>query len=223
MPTIEAPVKIETPSGGGSFGGEGIFKGFGGGGGEGRWESGRWSVPAHTYQTGMWMGLAGIVMLFSAFTSALVVRKGLSNDWVQTTLPHLLYANTLILLVSSVTLEFSRKSLTVGQGKRFTVWLYLTVALGLAFVAGQFLAWRELAEQGVFLSTNPSSSFFYLLTAAHGLHLLGGILALAYVAAKAPRIAAGLKKRTAVDVTATYWHFMDGLWIYILILFIVRL
>jgi cytochrome c oxidase subunit III len=223
MPTIEAPVKIETPTGGGSFGGEGIFKGFGGGSGEGRWESGHWRVPARTYQTGMWMGLAGIVMLFSAFTSALVVRKGLAHDWVQTTLPQILYANTLVLLASSVTLEFSRKSLTAGQGKRFTLWLYLTVGLGLAFVAGQFLAWRELAEHGVFLSTNPSSSFFYLLTAAHGLHLLGGILALAYAAAKAPSIAAGVKRRTTVDVTATYWHFMDGLWIYILILFIVRL
>ncbi len=222
MPTIEAPVKIERPTGGGSFGGEGVFKGYGGGG-EGRWESGRWNVPSRTYQTGMWMAMAGIVMLFAAFTSALVVRKGLANDWVRTELPHILYVNTVILIASSITLEISRKALTAGLGKRFTAWLYLTVGLGVAFVAGQFLAWRELAEHGVFLSTNPSSSFFYLLTAAHGLHLLGGILALAYAAAKAPSIAAGLKKRTAVDVTATYWHFMDGLWIYILILFIVRL
>jgi cytochrome c oxidase subunit III len=220
MPTIEAPVKIETPSAGGSFGGEDIFKGFGG---DGRRGSGPWRVPSHTYQTGMWMGMAGIVMLFAAFTSAMVVRKGLSNDWTRTTLPSVLYFNTLVLLLSSVTLEFSRRSLTVGLGKRFTAWLYATVALGLVFVAGQFLAWRELAERGVFLSTNPSSSFFYLLTAAHGLHLLGGIVALAYAAAKAPSIAAGLKRRTAVDVTATYWHFMDGLWIYILILFIARL
>lgn len=222
MPTIEAPVKIETPTEGGSFGGDGIFKGFGGGG-EGRWKSGHWRVPSRTYQTGMWMGMAGIVMLFAAFTSAMVVRKGLSDDWSRTILPNVLYANTLVLLLSSVTLEFSRKSLSAGLHRRFTMWLYATVALGLAFVAGQFLAWRELAERGVFLSSNPSSSFFYLLTAAHGLHLLGGLIALAYATAKAPRIAAGLKRRTAVDVTATYWHFMDGLWIYILILFIVRL
>lgn len=223
MPTLEAPTKPETPTAGDTFGGNGSFKGFGGSGGEGRWEGGRWSVPAHTYQTGMWMALAGIVMLFAAFTSAMVVRKGLSNDWLRTSLPRILYANTLILIASSVTLEFSRRSLAGGLGKKFALWLYATVALGLVFVAGQFTAWRELAERGVFLSTNPSSSFFYLLTGAHGLHLLGGILALGYLAAKASSIAAGRKKRTAVDVTALYWHFMDGLWIYILILLSVRL
>jgi cytochrome c oxidase subunit III len=197
--------------------------GFGGPGGEGWGDAGHWSVPAHTYQTGMLMALAGIVMLFAAFTSAMVVRKGLSTDWARTVLPQILYLNTAVLIASSVTLELSRRALTDGRPERFTLWLYTTVALGLAFVAGQFAAWRQLAERGVFLSTNPSSSFFYLLTGAHGLHLLGGIVALAYLAAKAPSIAEGRKKRTAVDVTALYWHFMDGLWIYILILFSVRL
>jgi cytochrome c oxidase subunit III len=223
MSTVETPVKPETPSGGDTPGGNGSFWDFGGPGGRGRWEAGGWTVPSHTYQTGMLMALAGILMLFAAFTSAMVVRKGLSNDWVRTTLPHILYWNTLVLVASSVTLELSRRALSERRGGSFSLWLYTTVGLGLAFVAGQFLAWRELAERGVFLSTNPSSSFFYLLTGAHGLHLLGGIIALGYVAAKAPRIAAGRKRRTAVDVTAIYWHFMDGLWIYILILFSVRL
>jgi cytochrome c oxidase subunit III len=223
MSTVEIPTKPEAPAGGDTFGGDGSIRSFGGPGGEGWGDAGHWTVPAHTYQTGMLMALAGITMLFAAFTSAMVVRKGLSNDWVRTTLPHILYANTLILLASSVTLEFSRRALSEGRAERFTLWLYTTVALGLAFVAGQFTAWRELAERGVFLSTNPSSSFFYLLTGAHGLHLLGGVVALGYAAAKASSIAAGRKKRTAVDVTALYWHFMDGLWIYILILFSVRL
>jgi cytochrome c oxidase subunit 3 len=192
-------------------------------GGQARREGGAWSVPAHTYQTGMLMALAGIVMLFAAITSSMVVRKGLADDWVRTTLPHILYLNTLVLIASSVTLEFSRQALSQGHGKRFAIWLYITVALGLGFLAGQLVAWRELAHRGVFLSTNPSGAFFYLLTGAHGLHLLGGIIALGYGATKAPSIAAGRKKRTAVDVAALYWHFMDGLWIYILILFLVRL
>jgi cytochrome c oxidase subunit 3 len=80
-----------------------------------------------------------------------------------------------------------------------------------------------LAARGVYLATNPSSSFFYLLTAAHGLHLLGGIVALFYVSLQARRIALAAKKRTAVDVTAIYWHFMDGLWIYVLALMMMRL
>ncbi len=219
MPTVETPIKPEAPAGGDTFGGGGFFKGFGGSNGG----SAAWSVPAHTYQTGMWMALAAIIMVFAAFTSAMVVRKGLSNDWVATALPRILYMNTAMLLASSVTLEISRRSLTSGMGRRFALLLYATVALGLAFVGGQLMAWRELGERGVYLATNPSSSFFYLLTATHGVHLLGGIVALAYVALKARSIALGQKKRTAVDVAALYWHFMDGLWIYILILFSVRL
>ena len=220
MPTIEAPVKPESPAGG-TYGGGDFFKGFGGPGGNGG--AGAWSVPSHTYQVGMLMAIAAIVMLFAAFTSAMVVRKGLSTDWVPTALPSILYLNTVILIASSAALELSRRSLAQGLGSRFALWLYATVGLGAAFVAGQLLAWRELGARGVYLSTNPSSSFFYLLTATHGIHLLGGIVALAYVAARAKTIARGEKKRTAVDVTALYWHFMDGLWIYILILFSVRL
>jgi cytochrome c oxidase subunit 3 len=95
--------------------------------------------------------------------------------------------------------------------------------LGLMFLGGQFIAWTQLAAHGVFLATNPSSSFFYLLTGAHALHLLGGIAALFYLVYRAPQLASGLKKPVAVDVTAIYWHFMDGLWIYLLLLLTVRL
>lgn len=224
MPTVETPTKPGPPAGADTRGRGGSgFSGFGGPGGDGWDRSGGWSVPAHAYRVGMWMALAGIVMLFAAFTSAMVVRKGLSTDWIHTNLPHILYLNTLVLLASSATFEISRWSLARGLGERFAAWLYATMALGVAFVAGQLMAWRELAQRGVYLSTNPSSSFFYLITAAHGLHLLGGIVALGYLAFKARDIARGVKKRTAVDVTALYWHFMDGLWVYLLILFSVRL
>jgi cytochrome c oxidase subunit 3 len=170
----------------------------------------------------MWMGIAGIVMIFAAFTSALVVRRGLSTDWVPTALPHILFLNTVVLVFSSLTLELSRRSLCARRGSEFARWLYLTVALGLAFVGGQLEAWKELASRGVYLATNPSSSFFYLLTAAHGIHLLGGIVALLVLGFRARKLAATPKKRVAVEVTSIYWHFMDGLWIYLLILLMVR-
>jgi cytochrome c oxidase subunit III len=180
-------------------------------------------VPARTYRTGMWMALVAIVMLFAAFTSAMIVRKGASSDWAAIALPRILYFNTLILLGSSVAFEFSRRALSAGKGRDFKLWLNVTTILGVMFIGGQLIAWRELAMHGVYLSTNPSSSFFYLLTAAHGLHLLGGVGALFYLVLRAPRLASGLKKRVAVDVTAIYWHFMDGLWIYLLLLLTVRL
>ena len=197
--------------------------GFGGPGGEGGWESDFGYVPARAYRTGIWIGLSAIVMLFAAFTSALVVRKGISNDWIHTELPGILWLNTAVLLASSVTLEISRRSLAAGFVSRFARWLYATAALGVMFVAGQWVAWRELASRGVYLATNPSSSFFYLLTGAHAIHLLGGIAALFYVVARAGRIALESRKRAAVDVTTIYWHFMDALWVYILLLFVTRL
>jgi len=193
--------------------------GFGGGG---SWEAHEWIVPAHTYKMTMWVAMAAVVMLFAAFTSAMVVRQGLSTDWVSIRLPRILGLSTAILLASSLTLELSRRSLREGSGAGFARWLYVTTLLGLLFVGSQLAAWRELAARGVYLASNPSSSFFYLLTAAHGVHLLGGIIALLYLVARAGRISLQPRNATALDVTAIYWHFMDGLWIYILLLLIAR-
>jgi cytochrome c oxidase subunit 3 len=166
----------------------------------------------------MWLALVPMVMLFVAFTSAGVVRSGISSDWVSTAPPRILWLNTFWLLASSVTLELSRGSLTAGLRRAFTGLLYATAALGLAFMGGQLLAWRELISRGVYLATNPSSSFFYLLTAAHGVHLLGGVGALSYLLFRARPVVMDPSRRTALDVTAIYWHFMDGLWVYIFLL-----
>jgi cytochrome c oxidase subunit 3 len=223
-PTVLIPTKPEAPAraddvAGGKGGGAG-GRGFGGD----RGDDGRTgAVPARAYRTGMWMALAAIVMLFAAFTSAMVVRRGVSNDWVATALPRILWLNTVVLMASSATLELSRRSLAGATPQRFTHWLYATLALGTAFVAGQLAAWRELAGRGVYLATNPSSSFFYLLTAAHGVHLLGGIVALVYLVYRARSIARFTHGHTAVEVTAMYWHFMDGLWVYVLLLLWMRL
>ena len=220
MATTLAPPQPKTPSSSGGSGpnGNGFHGGFGGG------DSGAygWEVPSRAYRTGLWMGLAAIVMLFAAFTSALVVRKGMSTDWVSTALPPVIYLNTFVLLSSSLTLEISRRSLKSGHEGRFSRWLYLTVFLGAAFVAGQLIAWRQLALRGIYLATNPSSSFFYLLTAAHGVHLVGGIIALFYLVFRVRSITVA-RRPVSVDLTAIYWHFMDALWIYILLLLMVRL
>ena len=211
--TVLTPTK---PAKAGKRGGSGRDGGFGGPGGSGGWHEYR--VPTRTYRLGMWFALTGIVMLFAAFTSALVVRKGMSLDWVSVAVPRVLWLNTGVLLASSVTLEHSRRALARGVAGRFTGWLYATLVLGLAFIGGQLVAWQELASRGVYLATNPSSSFFYVLTAAHGVHLLGGVIGLGYVVFRAGNIARGIARRTPVEVTAIYWHFMDALWIYIFFL-----
>ena len=171
--------------------------------------------------TGIWVALAAISMSFAALTSALVVRKGGALDWRHFTLPSILYLNTLLLLASSVTLEISRRRVAAFMGGvRSQVasparWLYLTLALGLLFVAGQYAAWRQLNAQGLYLATNPSSSFFYVLTAAHALHVLGGLGGLGRVIRKLNTLAL---RRSTLDATSRYWHFMDVLWIYLLLL-----
>jgi cytochrome c oxidase subunit 3 len=165
-------------------------------------------------------------MTFAALTSALVVRKGASMDWRQFTIPSILYFNTLVLLASSVTLEISRQRVaTYMGGLRSHVehparWLYMTLGLGLVFVAGQYIAWTQLSGQGLYLATNPSSSFFYVLTAAHALHVLGGLGGLVLVISRLRR---SVLRRSTVDIASRYWHFMDVLWVYLLFLLYVKL
>jgi cytochrome c oxidase subunit 3 len=177
--------------------------------------------PGHTrrvYRTGMYLALVGISMFFIAFTSAYIVRSGLGDDWAPTSLPSLLWWNTVILVISSFTMEQTRRTLNQGLRPASNAWITATSVLGILFLGGQVMAWRQLAGNGIFLSTNPSSSFFYLLTGAHAVHLIGGLIALSYITLEAWRYRLGPAKRTLVEVTAIYWHFMDGLWIYILLL-----
>jgi len=173
--------------------------------------------PARLYVTGLTMGLAAILMFFMALTSAYVVRKGLGSDWRALALPPVLWLNTLILLASSVTIFRARRRLARLDFSGFRQWWGVTVALGLLFLLGQLLAWRQLVQEGVYLASNPSSSFFYTLTAAHGLHLLGGIVALLVVGLR-PWRRARMTRSTAAELASVYWHFMDGLWVFIFLL-----
>jgi len=160
-------------------------------------------------------------MAFAAFTSAFVVRRGISNDWVALPMPRIVWVNTAVLLLSSVLLELARRSLKSGRRAGFNRYWTAGTALGVLFLVGQAVAWLQLRAAGIFVATNPSSSFFYLLTAAHGLHILGGLSALIYVDVAALLLRLGPGKRTAVDVSAMFWHFVDGLWIFLMVLFLV--
>jgi len=186
------------------------------------------------------VAITPIVMLFVSFTSAYIVRQGLPTydeattsyvrDWLAVSLPSgLLMINTVLLVLSSITIELARRQLnrqaalapiqtipgvSLGNERTFP-WLNGTAVLGIGFLAGQFLAWRTLGDRGFFVATSPSSSFVYLLTASHAVHLAGGLLALAY-AVVAPLMGKTLEsRRILVDVTVWYWHFMAVLWIYI--------
>jgi cytochrome c oxidase subunit III len=182
--------------------------------------------PGSSFRTGAWVVIAGIVMLFTALTSAYIVRSASSNDWQPIAMPKVLWLSTALIMISSVTMEISRRSLRqkgnqqsdAGYGR----WLIITVALGLAFLATQLMAWRQLVRQGVYMASNPFNSFFYLFTAAHGLHLFGGIMALGYLLVRTRRkrstVEGELRRVGAADAATIYWHFMDGLWIVLFLL-----
>jgi cytochrome c oxidase subunit III len=188
--------------------------GWGGGDGspEGRGASRRASF------TGLIVLLVATTMVFAALTSAFVMRRGIAEDWTSLPKPPVLFVNTAVLLLSSVVLDLSRRALKAGNRSRFNLWWTLATGLGILFLVGQAYAWRELNGQGFYIATNPASSFFYLLTAAHAVHLFGGVAALVYVDVQALRLRLGPAKRTAIDVTAIFWHFLDGLWIYLMVL-----
>jgi len=132
--------------------------------------------------------------------------------------PPILWVNTVLLLASSVVLDRSRHALKSGDRGKFNFWWTAATALGALFLLGQAYAWRRLAQSGIYVATNPSASFFYVLTAAHAFHLVGGVAALLWVNVQALRLRLGPGKRTAIDVTAVFWHFLDGVWIYLMVL-----
>jgi cytochrome c oxidase subunit 3 len=176
--------------------------------------------------TGIWVGLASITMTFAAFTSALIVRQGSAPDWQHITLPPILYLNTLVILASSFTLEFGRRQVAAfmgglrGQITNPARWLYVTLFLGILFVAGQTFAWVQLRAEGLKLSTNVSYSFFYVLTIAHAVHLLGGLGGMTRVIGK---LNTSVLRRSTLDATSRYWHFMGALWLYLLLLLWIKL
>jgi cytochrome c oxidase subunit 3 len=188
------------------------------------------------------VGLASVIMLFVSFTSAYIVRQGLGTwdatsgnyvrDWQRLQLPMgLLVLNTLLLAASSVTIELARRGAAqkavlapvtampgISEGRQKPLpWLAITTVLGLGFLLGQAMAWRALQLHGALISSSPSSSFFYVLTATHALHLGGGVIALLYAGVISTALFSKPleTRRIVVDITAWYWHAMALLWIYI--------
>jgi cytochrome c oxidase subunit 3 len=191
---------------------------------------------------GLAVGLVPVITLFLSFTVVYAIRQGWilkdpASVAVLTAFPHylpwtLFIANTVILLLSSLTIEFARRSITrqaalapiknipgVSLGNERTLpWLEITAVLGLLFLAGQYWAWQLLQAQGVFLSSTSGSSFVYLVTGMHAFHLAAGLAAIFYAIAYAFRRNPVEAQRIVVDVSAWFWHFLTALWVYVLAL-----
>jgi cytochrome c oxidase subunit 3 len=210
-PDVELIVEKKNDKGGGQ-----PPSGGNGGGDDGGKKQPDHQPSANRYYTGIAIGIISVLMFFMALASAFLVRKG-GPDWVPLHIPALLWFNTIVLLASSGTLEIARKRLANSDPKGFRSFWLITTVLGVLFLIGQVAAWRILVGRGIYLATNPASSFFYIFTGAHALHLIGGVGALIYVARRnfeASKITCSL----AAEVTSYYWHFMDALWLFLLAL-----
>lgn len=218
MPGTSAPPDIEIiieDSRGGGGGGERPPDG-GDDGDDSDFDRHRRRQPAspRRFSTGIAIGMVSILMFFMALASAFLVLHHNSHVWVAVHLPRILWANTAVLMGSSFMLERARARLSLGDHRGFRkLWLVTTV-LGFLFVAGQLVAWRELAAQGVYIASNQASSFFYIFTGAHGVHLLGGVAALLFVQLRNFE-KSQISRLLAAEITSYYWHFMDGLWIFL--------
>jgi cytochrome c oxidase subunit III len=241
-PTFKEP---RTSHGGGSGGPIDRFPGGGGGGGRGD-QNHDFGERLRRYRLGVTIGLVGIFMLFLSFTVAFLLHEKFgvpdphTNTYVRNWKPiwvptDLLLFNTCLLVISSFTLEkarrqaFQQAAVSVAAvipgvkwpGEHRLPWLAATIALSFGFLAGQLAAWRELMARGIYMKDTPSSSFFYVLTAMHAVHLFGGILALLYAGFAVHRRQGLERRRVALDVTALYWHSMTILWLYILVLLVI--
>ncbi len=221
----------------------GLPPGRGGGGDDRRgWGGPDYATRLRRARLGLLVALTPVLMLFVSFTSAYVVRQGLPTldprtnqlvrDWIPVKLPVLLLVNTGVLVLSSAGMELARrqvKDAAEGSVNASTAevsahdegkmpWLAITTVLGLAFLFGQWTAWKQLAANGFYVATTPSSSFVYLLTGAHAVHLMGGVVALLLAGVFALLRWPVTTRSIVVDVTAWYWHFMAALWVYILCL-----
>ena len=170
------------------------------------------AFPLPPARIALWLLLGMITLLFSSILSAYIVRLGL-GDWNPLPEPMVLWFNTACLILSSVAFQRAVAQARRGQLDRMRRGLWTAGAFGLFFIAGQLWAWQQLQTLGYFVASNPSSSFFYLITALHGLHLIGGLVAWGLTSLRVQRGAGIAQVRLNVELCALYWHFLLVIWL----------
>ena len=172
----------------------------------------------HPLKFALWVALASITMMFGAFTSAYVVRQAAGN-WLEFELPRIFFLSTIILLISSLTLHTSYKSFLAKNEYRYKTLLVTSFFLGITFLILQYNAWMDLFSIGIDLKGNPSGSFLYVITGIHALHIIGGLAAIfvGVLIAFSRKLKVTEKRKINFELTLQYWHYVDVLWVYLLI------
>jgi cytochrome c oxidase subunit III len=181
--------------------------------------------PPEGYRIAIRLALVSITVLFLVLTTAYIVNRANTHPIM---MPRVLWLSTGLILASSLTMEMARRSLKRRREGSYKIWLTVTMVLGLGFLTAQLTAWQQLVASGFYFNQNFyngktivrnfHSTYTYFFTGLHGVHLLGGLVALAYLTMRAQENWTTVRRRVSFDVTALYWHFLDGLWIYLLAL-----
>lgn len=164
----------------------------------------------------LYLAMASMIMLFAALTSALLVSKG-KGDWQLFTIPAIFWVNSAIILFSSVTMHFAVKSYRELKKKAYMNWLLATTLLGMVFLTGQLMGWQQLTAGGIRLSGNVSGSYVYVISGLHAAHVLGGVVMLLLTLLRSRRQLINPDRLGGLKLLATYWHFVDVLWIYLML------
>jgi len=170
----------------------------------------------HPHKFTLWVGIGSIVMMFAGFTSAYIVKRNLAN-WITFNLPVIFWYSTAVIILSSLTIIVSRNFFKQGEMAKYRKWLAVTMFLGILFVIMQAVGFLNLWETGITLTKNVSFSFLYIIVGLHALHVIAGVIALLVTLIKAFSIRRKIYSTVPIDLMSTYWHFVDLLWIYLLI------
>ena len=173
-------------------------------------------LAMHPRKFGMWLFMASVMMLFMSITSAYIVRQAEGN-WRYYDLPFLFYVTSVVIILSSVTMQLAYISLKKDKLKNAKIMISTTSILGVAFLVGQFIGWIQLVDNGIHLVGNPAESFFYLITGLHGIHIISAIVFLFIMLSAIFKGIAHSKNMAKMEMCTTYWHFLGGLWLYLFI------
>jgi cytochrome c oxidase subunit III len=173
----------------------------------------------HPHKFTLWVGIASIIMMFAGLTSAYIVKKGQAG-WIDVNTPPYFWYSTAVLLLSSLTIQGALRANKQREMRQFRVWLLVTMVLGLLFVVLQWRGFEWLWNHGVHFEGAGAGQFLYIIFGLHALHVIGGLVALVVITAKQYLGKVITYNTTGIEVMTTYWHFVDLLWIYLLVFFI---
>jgi cytochrome c oxidase subunit 3 len=159
-------------------------------------------------------------MMFAGLTSAFIVKSNQST-WVPVEVPHIFWYSTAVIVISSITMQMALRSFKQREMQQYRMLIGVTLLLGLAFIVMQWLGFQQLWEQNITFKGGGAGQFLYVIFGLHALHVAGGVIALTVMFIKAFAGRTKLYSAVPVEVAATYWHFVDLLWLYLLVFFLV--